>query len=112
MSGTNEFIVGGPVLTIDDLSKAVENAVVVWKQIGSTLEEIAADLMRAWELVFGPVFYNAPDTVITAPTERPRSPKHPYTFPVRRKWRQIDICPVYQANLKSPRNLPYQRRNY
>lgn len=112
MSGTNELIAGGPVLTIDDLSK-VEDALITWlRQVSSTLEEIAADLTRTWELVFGPVFYDDLDTVITAPTERPRSPKHPYTFPVQRKWRQIDICPIYQANLKPPRNLPYQRRNY
>lgn len=112
MSGTNELIVGRPVLTIDDLSK-VEDTLITWlRQVSSTLEEIAADLTRAWELVFGPIFYDDPDSAIMVHTKRPQSPKRPYTFPDRQKRQPIDICPIYQANLKPARNLPYQRRNY
>lgn len=112
MSKTNKLIVGEPVLTIKDLSKVEDAFIALARQVGSTLEEIAADFTKAWELVFGPVFYDDPDTAIMVHTEQPRSPKHSYTFSVQRKRRSIDIYPVYQADLKPPRNLPYQRRNY
>lgn len=99
-------------MDVDEWLKAVENAFIAWKQVGSTLEEIVADLTNAWERVFGSVFYDDPDPAIMVHTKQPQSPKHSYRFPVRQKHQQIDICQSYHPNLKPPRNLPYQRRNY
>ncbi len=91
---------------------AGEDALIAWKQVGGTLKKITADLIKAWKKVFGSVFCEDSDAIIMAPTGHSRSSKHSYTFPVQRRRRQIDICPIYRANLKLPRNLPYQRRNY
>ena len=93
-------------MTTEEAIRALDTLTEVWDFVATSINELAKGLTQLFEQIWG----------VETPSLRsnglPRSPKHPYTFPVRKRRVRANISCHYRVDLKPPRNLPYQRRNY
>lgn len=93
-------------MTTEEVIRALDTLTEAWDAVATSINECAKAITQLFEQIFGV------ETPSLRPNGLPRSPKHPYTFPVRKRRVRKDISCNYRVDLKPLRNLPYQRRNY